>query len=107
VYHSRIGHVVRRENLRLFRRGVFDVLVCCRALDEGMNVPEASVAIVASSTASTRQRIQRLGRVLRPAPGKTSATIYTLYATSQERERLIREERSVTEYATVRWQKVR
>jgi superfamily II DNA or RNA helicase len=105
IYHSRIGPTVRRENLRLFRRGVYDVLVCCRALDEGMNVPEACVAVVASSTASLRQRIQRLGRVLRPAPGKSFASIYTLYATQQERDRLVREEQAVQRYANVRWQK--
>lgn len=61
LYHSGISPIVRRDNLRLYRRGAFDVL-SCRALDEGMNVPETTVAIVASSGASSRQRIQRLGR---------------------------------------------
>jgi superfamily II DNA or RNA helicase len=78
IYHAGIGSAIRRDNLRLFRKGVFDVLVCCRALDEGMNVPEASVAVVASSTASHRQRVQRLGRILRKAKGKYAATVYTL-----------------------------
>ena len=40
---------MRRENLRMFRRGMLDTIVCCRALDEGVNVPEASVAIVADT----------------------------------------------------------
>ena len=86
-YHTGVPHDIRRDNLWLFRKGLFDTLVCCRALDEGMNVPETSVAIVASSTASHRQRIQRLGRVLRPASGKSMATIYTLFATEVERAR--------------------
>lgn len=105
IYHSQIGPVIRRDNLRLYRRGVFDVLVCCRALDEGMNVPETTVAIIASSTSSSRQRIQRLGRVLRPASGKTVATIYTIYATSQERNRLLREEENLVGVASVTWSK--
>jgi superfamily II DNA or RNA helicase len=91
LYHSKIAPEVRRDNLRLFRRGVFDVLISCRALDEGMNAPETTVAVIASSTASQRQRIQRLGRVLRPAKGKKKATIYTLFATDQERRRLQKE----------------
>ena len=66
VYHSKIGYNARRSNLLNYRQGVFDILVTCRALDEGMNAPETSVAIIASSTSSSRQRIQRLGRVLRP-----------------------------------------
>ena len=60
-YHTGIAPAIRRHNLALYRRGVFDVLLCCRALDEGMNVPETSVAVIASSTSTARQRIQRLG----------------------------------------------
>lgn len=104
IYHSGIGPDIRRDNLRLFRKGVFDVLVCCRALDEGMNVPEASVAVIASSTASQRQRIQRLGRILRKAKGKDAATVYTLYATKEERERLEREEQNLEGITEVTWQ---
>ena len=88
IYHSKIGAELRRDNLRLYRRGVFDALVTCRALDEGANIPETDVAIVASSTSSVRQRIQRLGRVLRPAPGKPRAKIYTIYVSKPEEDRL-------------------
>ena len=103
LYHSRIAPEVRRDNLRLFRRGVFDVLISCRALDEGMNVPETTVAVIASSTASLRQRIQRLGRVLRPAKGKQQADIYTLYATKQEHKRLMEETKQLEGVARVVW----
>ena len=106
VYHSKIGSAVRRDNLRLFRRGVFDALVSCRALDEGTNVPEASVAIIASATASGRQRIQRMGRVLRPAAGKEVARIYTIYATEQEEQRLARESRTLVGARSVSWQRI-
>lgn len=103
IYHAGIGTAIRRENLRLFRRGVHDVLVCCRALDEGMNVPETSVAVMASSTASYRQRVQRLGRILRPAKGKDSATVYTLYATTEERDRLLKEAADLSQISSVSW----
>lgn len=103
IYHAKLAPALRRENLRLFRRGVFDVLVCCRALDEGMNVPETSVAVVASSTASQRQRIQRLGRILRPAKGKAAATVYTIYATKEEEDRLITEAQALRDVAGTSW----
>jgi len=103
LYHSQIAPEVRRDNLRLFRRGVYDVLISCRALDEGMNVPETTVAVIASSTASQRQRIQRLGRVLRPAKGKEKAIIYTLYATEQEHKRLAAEAAHLEGAAQVIW----
>ena len=103
LYHSKIAPEVRRDNLRLFRQGVFDVLISCRALDEGMNVPETTVAVIASSTASLRQRIQRLGRVLRPAKGKQKAVIHTLYATTQEYKRLLKEAERMDSLAQVVW----
>lgn len=105
VYHAEIGPTVRRDNLRLFRKGQFDVLVCCRALDEGINVPEASVGIIASSTASQRQRIQRLGRILRKAKGKESADVYTLFATEEERRRLKKEETTLEGITSVTWRR--
>lgn len=104
VYHAEIGPTIRRDNLRLFRKGLFDVLVCCRALDEGINVPEASVAVIASSTASQRQRIQRLGRILRTAKGKEHASVYTIFATEEERKRLEKEEASLEGITSVTWE---
>ena len=105
-YHTGIGPIVRRDNLRLYRQGIFEILITCRALDEGLNVPETTVAIIASSTASTRQRIQRLGRVLRPAPGKEASTVYTIYATSVEERRLLEEEKALSGITSVQWLRV-
>jgi len=103
IYHTGVGPIIRRDNLRLYRRGMFEVLVSCRALDEGTNVPETLVAVIASSTSSQRQRIQRLGRVLRPANGKVVAVVYTLYATDLEEKRLKEEEGSLEGVAKVSW----
>jgi superfamily II DNA or RNA helicase len=103
AYHSGIGPHLRQDNLRRFRRGQLDTLVTCRALDEGINVPDASLAVIVASTASTRQRIQRLGRVLRPAAGKTRAEIFTIYASEPEAERLKAEEDGLEGVDAVQW----
>ena len=103
LYHSKISPEVRRDNLRLYRRGLFDVLVTCRALDEGLDVPETENAIIASGTASVRQRIQRLGRVLRPAAGKLRAKVYTVYATPAEQERLVQEAQRLEGTGDITW----
>ena len=87
-YHSQIGAPLRRSELLLYRNGLVDVLVTCRALDEGLDVPNTEVAVIASSTASRRQRIQRVGRALRPKSDSALATVVTLFATRQERIRL-------------------
>jgi HAMP domain-containing protein len=70
VYHSKMTLRARAVMLGQYRRGEIDVLVTCRALDEEFNVPETELGIIAASTATRRQRIQRLGRVVRPAKAK-------------------------------------
>lgn len=106
-YHSRLGDMTRRQVLRQFRENTLDTLVTCRALDEGLNVPDASLAIIAASTSSHRQRIQRLGRVLRASSPTKRATVVTLFATDTERRRLVEEEARVADVADIRWLKTR
>lgn len=103
VYHSKMRVRDRAQMLHLYREGTIDVLVTCRALDEGFNVPETELGIIAASTATRRQRIQRLGRVVRPADGKPDATIYTLVASGPEIQRLKEEESLLEGIATVSW----
>jgi len=103
LYHSRLRTRERADMLAAFRSGRIDVLVTCRALDEGFNVPETEIGIIAASTATRRQRIQRLGRVLRPTKGKDSATVYTLVATAPEVDRLKAEEQDLEGVAETTW----
>lgn len=56
----------RKKYLKMFRDGEIRILATAMALDEGVDVPDASVAIVISGTGSYREYIQRLGRILRP-----------------------------------------
>ena len=103
IYHSRMKLRERATVLSDYRQGNIDVLVTCRALDEGFNVPETQVGIIAASTATRRQRIQRLGRVLRPIAGKDQAVVYTLVATNPEIQRLQEEEKEMDGIAEVTW----
>lgn len=103
VYHSKLSLRQRAGILADYRRGDLEVLVTCRALDEGFNVPEAEIGVIAASTATRRQRIQRLGRVLRPSGGKDQATVYSLVATAPEISRLKEEEANLEGVASVAW----
>ena len=64
--------------LGAFRGGSLKVLTAKRVLDEGLDVPEISTAIILASTTVERQWVQRRGRVLRTclAIGKEYATIH-------------------------------
>lgn len=85
-YHSAMPPQARRQVLEDFRSGQLRILVTCRALDEGVDVPEASIGIILSGTSVSRQRIQRLGRLLRRSAEKTAACMYYLYVKESAEE---------------------
>jgi superfamily II DNA or RNA helicase len=105
TYHSKMKLKEKALILKKYRSGEINILVTCRSLDEGFNVPETEIGIIAASTATKRQRIQRLGRILRPTNTKNRAIIYTLIATQPELTRLQDEERNLEGVAKVIWTK--
>jgi DNA excision repair protein ERCC-3 len=84
----------RAELLGAFRFGEMATLGLSRIGSVGIDLPDASVLIQVSGTFGSRQEeAQRLGRVLRPAPGKT-AHFYTIVgAGTRERHFAARRQR--------------
>ncbi|MCR8897185.1 DEAD/DEAH box helicase [Gordonia sp. GONU] len=75
--------LTRNERVALlgsFKRGSITALAAPRVLDEGIDVPEADVAIVLAASRTRRQMIQRMGRVLRPKADGRAAVFVILYA---------------------------
>lgn len=73
-YHSNMEGD-RSATLEWFRR-FGGVLVSIKCLDEGVDIPSVSHAIILASSQNPRQFIQRRGRVLRKSEGKLFATIH-------------------------------
>ncbi len=67
----------RKAFLDAFRGGEYPILVTSKVLNEGVDVPEASVGIIVSGSGSIREHVQRLGRILRPVAAK-QAVLYEL-----------------------------
>ncbi|MSP24756.1 MAG: DEAD/DEAH box helicase [Myxococcales bacterium] len=67
----------RSAILAAFNAGTLGVVVTSKVLNEGVNVPEANVAIVLSGSGSVREHVQRLGRILRKREHKR-AILYEL-----------------------------
>jgi len=70
----------RDRILTRFREGKLRAIASARVLNEGIDVPDARVAIIVAGALGEREHVQRIGRVLRPAPGKR-ATVYELLTT--------------------------
>ncbi|MHA1688943.1 MAG: DEAD/DEAH box helicase [Promethearchaeota archaeon] len=76
-----ITHETNKEErikiLNKFKEGTYSAIVSSQVLDEGINVPEANIGIIFSGTGSSREYVQRLGRLLRPAEHK-KAILYEM-----------------------------
>jgi len=66
----------RKEILSQFSQGIIDAVLAIRILDEGIDIPGVKTAFLLASTSNKRQFVQRRGRILRKAEGKTKAVIY-------------------------------
>jgi superfamily II DNA or RNA helicase len=77
----------RSAILAAFNAGELGAVVTSKVLNEGVNVPEANVAIVLSGSGSVREHVQRLGRILRKGENK-QATLYELVAAGTGEERV-------------------
>ncbi len=60
----------RKEILEKFRAGTYAAIVTSQVLDEGIDVPDASVGFILGGSGSSREYVQRLGRILRKKEGK-------------------------------------
>ena len=83
-----ITHKTQREErdeiLKRFHGGEYKRVLTSRVLDEGVDVPDASIAVILSGSGSSRQFIQRLGRILRPSPGKQAVLFELVSAGTAE-----------------------
>ncbi len=75
----------RRRILDAFASGALPVVATSRVLNEGVDVPSAGIAVVLSGSATVREHVQRLGRILRRSEGK-QAVLYELVAAESAEE---------------------
>lgn len=68
----------RQDIIKKFKNEQYRVLVAIKVLDEGIDIPSASRAILMSSSSNPREYIQRIGRVIRQAEGKENPEIYDI-----------------------------
>jgi len=77
VIHSGLSNEKRIENMIGFKNDKYNVILASRALDEGMNIPKLDVAIIAAGNSTSKQTVQRMGRVLRKK--KKTSMLYQIF----------------------------
>ena len=89
-YHSAKTTKQKKNALQRFNDGDADVLCSTKALNQGFNVPNASVGVICGLTSKSLSMIQRLGRLLRFQEGKTGQ-VYILYIQDSQEEKWLKE----------------
>ena len=79
IYHGERTKSHNDRALERFSEGDSKILLSCKALREGIDVPACDLGIMVSGTNSARARVQTLGRCLRRAEDKNEAIVYLLY----------------------------
>lgn len=70
------GETERQAIISQFTKHQIQILVGIKCLDEGIDIPNARIAILMSSSTNPREYVQRIGRVIRQAPNKEESMIY-------------------------------
>tara|TARA_Y100000310_G_C20467170_1_gene708206 strand:- start:152 stop:919 length:768 start_codon:yes stop_codon:yes gene_type:complete len=83
-YHSSITKKQRKQALKKFRDGTINVLCSTKALNQGLDVPNANMGIMCGITSKSLTMIQRIGRLLRFKNGKFGQIIILYVENSQE-----------------------
>ncbi len=83
----------RERVLDLFKQGKLRALASAQVLNEGLDVPDAEVGIIVAGSKGEREHVQRVGRILRPRPGKR-ALVYELVVRSTAEVEQARKRRS-------------
>jgi superfamily II DNA or RNA helicase len=88
----------RKAILRRFEDGQYKAVVTSRVLNEGVDVPEATVAIILGGSGSAREHTQRLGRIFRQRANKL-AILYEVTARGTLETGISRRRRQTEAYA--------
>ena len=69
------GSTLRGQRIRAVREGSVQVMVATQLADEGLDVPNLTAVVVASTGRAAGRAVQRIGRVMRVAPGKGTPVV--------------------------------
>ncbi|MGH9834216.1 MAG: DEAD/DEAH box helicase [Blastocatellia bacterium] len=88
----------RKTILQRFESGQYKAVVTSKVLNEGVDMPEAAVAIILGGSGSAREHTQRLGRILRQRANK-QAVLYEITARGTMETAISRRRRQTEAYA--------
>ena len=78
------GETERQKYIADFASHRIQILLAIKCLDEGIDIPNARIALLMSNGTNPREYIQRIGRVIRQAKDKPISQIYDFVAVAPD-----------------------
>lgn len=88
-YHSNKTKKQRESALELFRNDEINILCSTKALNQGLDIPNANMGIICGLTSKSLSMIQRIGRLIRFQEGKIG-NVYILYVKDSQEEKWLK-----------------
>jgi len=85
-HHSDIDSTTRADIMARYAEGQLQALASVQTLEEGVDVPDADLAIIVASSKQRRQMIQRMGRVMRRKADGRDARFIILYVNKTDED---------------------
>ena len=99
-YHSGKTKKQKESALQQFRDNTINILCSTKALNQGLDIPNANVGIICGLTSKSLSMIQRIGRLIRFQEGKIGS-VYILYVKNSQEEKWLKN--SVKTLDNVNW----
>ena len=89
TYHSKKTKKQRDKALEDFKTGKATVLCSTKALNQGLDIPDANMGVICGLTSKSLSMIQRVGRLIRFQEGKVGE-IYIFYVENSQEEKWLK-----------------
>ena len=105
IYHSKKTKKVREAALKAFKNGEAKVLCSTKALNQGLDIPNASIGLICGLTSKALTMIQRVGRLVRidPDDPKKVGSIVILYVKDSQEEKWLINSLKTTNPSNIVW----
>ena len=99
-YHSGKTKKQKDTALEMFRNDEINILCSTKALNQGLDIPNANLGIMCGITSKSLSMIQRIGRLIRYKKDKTGQ-VYILYIKNTQEEKWLKN--AVKNLTNINW----
>ena len=105
IYHSTMPKSEAQAALDQFKSGQAEILVSTKALNQGLDIPDASVGVICGLTSKSLTMVQRVGRLVRIDPSDPTKTgkVIVVYVKDSQEETWLKDSLQKLDRSNIQW----